>query len=101
MLGRDEVNIMDVANSLQFEKPFTEFFGSEIESVALVRDVLVARLAIERTQVEVGNVHDSDRTRSGDCTLRRIQTRCHGIPGYMALLRGAVLSRLLWQSPLR
>jgi hypothetical protein len=50
MLGRDEVDVMNIANILQFNKPLAEFLGSEIESVALVRNIL-PRLAIERNPV--------------------------------------------------
>ena len=41
VLGRDEVDVVHAAYVLQFEVPFTELFGGEVEAVALVGDVVV------------------------------------------------------------
>ena len=42
MLRRDEVDVVDIANSLKFDIPLGQFFGGKIESVALMGDVLFA-----------------------------------------------------------
>lgn len=40
MFGSDEVDVMYVAFLLELDIPFGQFFGCEVEAVALVSDVL-------------------------------------------------------------
>lgn len=41
MFGRDQVDIVHFANTLQLHEPFGERLGRQVKAVALVRDIVI------------------------------------------------------------
>lgn len=93
MFGRDEVDVMHVSFLLELDIPFGKFLGCEIESIALVSNVLDTSLVSTlQDNRNVYNIHDFDKTHSEGYTPRKTQIHYRGTPEYRVLPHDAARS---------